>query len=58
MSKLVLAFPIACIDLLGEHTQSIQSPQFTNPGQFIFYPVWKTSIEVVSEGTITIASDL
>ena len=58
MSELILALPIACIDLLGEHTQSIQSPRFTNLGQFIFYPVWKTSIEVVPEGTVTIASDL
>ena len=58
MSELVLVLPIACIDLLGEHMQSIQSPQFTNPGQFVFYLVWKTGIEVVPEGTITIALDL
>ena len=58
MSELILALPIARIDLLGECTQSIQSPQFTNPGQFIFYLVWKPSIEVVPEGTVTIASDL
>ena len=45
------------IDLLGECTQSIQGPRFTNPGQFIFYPVRKTGIEV-PEGTITIASNL
>ena len=38
--------------------QSIQSPWFTNPGQFDFYLVWKTGIEVVPEGTITIALDL
>ena len=50
--------PIACIDLLGECMQSIQSPWFTNPGQFIFYPVQKTSVEVVPEGTVTVASDL
>ena len=47
-----------CIDLLGEHAQSIQCPRFTNPGQFIFYPVRKTGIEVVPEGTVTVASDL
>ena len=58
MSKLVLALPIACIDLLGECTQSIQSPWFTNLGQFIFYLVRKTGIEVVLEGTVTIPSDL
>ena len=58
MSELILALPIARIDLLGECMQSIQSPWFTNLGQFIFYPVRKTSIEVVPEGTITIASDL
>ena len=58
MSELVLVLPIACIDLLGEHTQSIQCPRFTNPGQFIFYLVQKTGIEVVPEGTITVASDL
>ena len=58
MSKLILALPIAHIDLLGKHAQSIQSPQFTNLGQLIFYPVWETSIEEVPEGTITIASDL
>ena len=58
MSELVLALPIAHIDLLGERAQSIQCPRFTNPGQFVFYPVWKTSIEVVLEGTVTVASDL
>ena len=58
MSELVLALPIAHIDLLGERAQSIQSPRFTNPGQFVFYLVWKPSIEVVLEGTVTIASDL
>ena len=57
MSKLILVLPIVHIDLLEEHTQPIQSPQFTNLGQFIFYPVWDTSIEVVLEGTITITSD-
>ena len=50
--------PIACIDLLGERVQSIQCPRFTNLGQFVFYPVRKTSIEVVPEGTVTVASDL
>ena len=50
--------PIACIDLLGERAQSIQCPRFTNPGQFVFYPVWKTGIEVVPEGTVTVTSDL
>ena len=50
--------PIARVNFLGECAQSIQSPWFTNLGQFIFYSVWKTGIEVVLEGTITIASDL
>ena len=58
MSELVLALPVAHIDLLGEHAQSIQCPRFTNLGQFVFYLVRKTGIEVVPEGTITVASDL
>ena len=58
MSKLILVLPIVCIDLLGECMQFIQSPWFTNPGQFVFYPVWKTSVEVVLEGTVTVALDL
>ena len=57
-SELVLALPIVRIDLLGERAQSIQCPRFTNLGQFVFYLVWKTGIEVVLEGTVTVALDL
>ena len=58
MSELILALPIVHINLLGERVQSIQSLQFTNLGQLVFYPVWETGIEEVPEGTITVASDL
>ena len=50
--------PVASIDLLHKGMKPIQQPRFAYMAELVFYLVWEAIIEIVLEGTISIAPDL
>jgi len=58
MCDLFLAFPISGIDLLGKNAKTIQSVQLTDAAYLVLDSVRETCIEVVTQGTITVAPNL
>ena len=50
--------PVASVNLLHKGTKPIQQPRFAYMAELIFYSVWEAVIEIMLEGTISIALDL
>ena len=50
-----LALPVACIDLLHQHLHVMEGVQFPYMSDLILEPLRQPIIEVVLEGTFTIA---
>ena len=58
MTNLRLAFPITCVNGLGELSKVGEHGGFTNVGDFILDVVGEAIVEMVPESTFSVASDL
>ena len=58
MSNFVFVLPVACIDLLAQHPESMESQRFADSSNLVFQTIRKSGVEQVAERAISVVLDL